>query len=146
MTLVEDKAGVGAPHVPWKASASVAGWPFEVSGTHGATMKLARLLVATPRGDEAVEVRGPDGRLLFTASLFRLAGLTIEDSESHLVFRGWVAHPRTTVAPEAEQPDPAVLRIPDADREGSPPRAERRSLQSRRARAVCGPPTRDPWE
>jgi hypothetical protein len=91
MTLSEGKAGAGASHVPWKASASAAGRLLEVSGTHG---------VVTPRGDEGVEVRGPDGRLLFTASLFRLAGLRVEDSESHLVFRRWVARPRDTIATE----------------------------------------------
>lgn len=65
------------------AEATHRGRAFTATSRHGATMALARQLVAAGCPDQPVEVRFPDGRLRFTApSLHRLAELTISEPDS----------------------------------------------------------------
>lgn len=65
------------------ASTIYAGRTFTASSRNGASMKLARLLVAAGCPDQPVEVRWPDGAPRFSArSLHRLAELTITEPDA----------------------------------------------------------------
>ncbi|MCU4161275.1 hypothetical protein AiwAL_14375 [Acidiphilium sp. AL] len=76
MTIGEGNPGMDI------AEAMFAGQSYTATSRNGATMKLARMLVADGCPDQPVEARGRDDGLRFTVpSLHRLARLTISEPD-----------------------------------------------------------------
>ena len=88
MTIREGKDGMDV------AEATFAAQSYTATSRNGATMKLARMLVADGCPDQPVEARFGDGRLRFTApSLHRLVTLTIEEGDRGIRYRRWKPSP-----------------------------------------------------
>jgi hypothetical protein len=97
------KQAVTGVAIPDRATTVWGGRPFEARSAHGASMALARELVAAGCQDQPWEARTPGGeRTVYGNSLYALARTTIEESSGGPRFRRFVERPDFAVGKEQE--------------------------------------------